>query len=173
MDIAILQNLLKSVSGCTFATLDAITHPVKGVDTIRCEMTGERVLLFATKDGKSGYELKVKRALLEAGKNADNFTVSDLPWGERIDNSPIIMHNGRYYLQTIQLSPGKSRYYIVDTEVDPRELGLRQVYPSAKQGLPEGESVIVHTYLVDNITRIAAMNEILVADDKSVLPVNP
>lgn len=154
MEIVEVINLLATIQGCTFAALDAETRPVPGVKKIT---TGERVLLFTNKNC-SGYENMVKRRLREAGKNPDNFVLSDLPWGERVKGTPLIEHNGKYYLQCICLDPGQSEYFIANRKVDPEYLNLPKKRPN--QGLGDN-SVYVHTYALESITRLSVKGEII------------
>ena len=160
MDQDILNNLLMKVEGCTFATLDAITMPKPG---LRCETVGERVIMFTNKRS-SGYENMVKRRLVAAGKNPDNFVLGELPWGERVPNSPLITLRGILYLQTILLVPGVCKYYVGNNEVDPKDFGIRP--RRTNQGLPPGEEVLVNTYRLENITRIALMGEVVNVSEK-------
>jgi hypothetical protein len=155
MKIEDFHALLAGINGCTFASLDSVTFPKKG---IRCVSIGTNVILFTNKTGESGYGAMVKRRLEEAGKNPDNFVLGDLPWGERIEGTPLIYHagQGRHYLQTVILHPGASRYYIGEREVDASILGAK---PSPNQGLPKGREVIVNTFALDSITRITLLGE--------------
>lgn len=157
MDYDFFMNLLSQIQGCTFANIDSVTYPRAG---IRCETTGTRVILFTNKTG-SGYDRMVRRRLEEAGKSPDNFTLHDLPWGERIPETPLIQHRGQLYLQTIVLDTGKSRYFIGNREVQPEGLLPPR---RTNQGLPRGDEVLVNTYKLSSITRIALMNEVLVGD---------
>ena len=153
MQLSEIQDLIAKIKGCTFASLDSVTYPSKG---IRRECVKESVILFAS----PGYEDMVNRRLASIGKTAD-FAVSSLPWGERLDNSPIIYHvkDGvpRHYLQTILLKEGECHFYICDTEVDPAQLGLPR--SGVNQGLPRENEVVVRTYRLDNITAIRLMGE--------------
>lgn len=150
-----IEDLIEKIKGCTFASLDAETFPYPG---IRKVTTGERVMLFTNKGG-SAYEKLVKRRLVAAGKNPDNFVLSDLRWGERIPDTPLIYHRGKHYLQVIQLSPGVSAYYFTSgREVpDPEKMGLLR--RRSNQGLSREDEVIVQTYKLDNIIRITLMGE--------------
>lgn len=151
-----LKVLLKSFKGATFASLDAITEPKPG---IFCETKACRVILYRMTQG-SGYENKVKRHLLEAGKDPSFFTVGDLPWGTRVEDLPLIEHKGKYYLQTLVLSPGASHHYLAASglEVNPRSFGIR---PNVawNQGLPAEKQVIVKTWNIENIARLAILGE--------------
>jgi hypothetical protein len=165
MDLATLMTLLEQIKGCTFATIDSVTEPTKG---IRCETSGTRVILFTNKTG-SGYERMVRRRLKEAGKNPDDFVLSHLPWGERVPETPLIAHRGEIYLQTIVLTEGTSRCFLRDTEVNCSDFLPRRNRPN--QGLG-ADSVLVRTYNLNSIIRIALMGEVLVADAEtaSVMP---
>lgn len=167
MELFPLQNLLDKIEGCTFATLDTVTVPSPGITK---RTTGERVILFTNKLS-SGYENMVKRRLLEAGKNPDNFVLGDLPWGTRLPNSPLIENKGKYYLQCIRLVDGQSRYFIGKREVEnPRGLMLRS--RRTNQGLSKDDEVEVCCYRLDHIERIVLMGDELVAgNDSSILPI--
>jgi hypothetical protein len=163
MDVFMLQNLLDKINGCTFANIDSITEPSNG---IRKETKGTRVILFTNKKS-SGYDNMVRRRLVAAGKNPDRFSLGDLPWGKRLPNSPLIENKGKYYLQCIVLAEGPSKYYIGEREINPA--GLLRTGQKTNQGLPPGEEVIVACFKLESITRIALMDEVLVADKQSVV----
>jgi hypothetical protein len=157
VEYEVLSNLLANIEGCTFATIDSETFPSPG---LRCVTRGTRVILYTNKNG-SGYAAKVRRHLVEAGKNASDFVLSDLPWGEKIPNTPFISHRGIYYLQTVILEPGQSNYFIGDRPVD-ASYAIRP--RRTNQGLPPGSEVFVSTYRLESIIRVAAMGEVLTAD---------
>ena len=128
--------------------------------------TGTSVLLF-TNEGGSDYERLVKRRLKEAGKDPRDFVLGDLPWGERIPNSPLIVHRGLHYLQTIVLEPGQSAGYTGNREVNLEDFILPR---RTNQGLSKADEVVVATYRVDHIDRIAIMGEILIASPRGLVP---
>jgi hypothetical protein len=166
MKFGAVRDLLAGVDGCTFASIDAVTMPCKGVRRV---VTGESVILFTNKGG-SGYENMVKRRLEKSGKDPESFTVGDLPWGVRLKGTPFIAHKGKAYLQTILLSPGTVKYYMGTRELSPEAaLGLiGNKEQGANQGLKPSNRVIVNTYMVENITAIHAMGKELVADESEV-----
>lgn len=147
MELGQVKLLIEAIKGCTFASIDSLTEPKKG---IHCRTTGASVIIFSMAEG-SGYENMVRKRLAELGKNADDFSVSDLPWGERVPGTPLIYHNDRYYLQTIELHPGNKTYFVGDREVDASILGKPR---RTNQRLPPGREVFVNTYALDNITKI-------------------
>lgn len=152
MQLDKLIAVLNEVHGCTFASLDC---RVREGACIR-ETKGEQVMLFANAKA-SGYERKVKRELSRIGRDPDGFRVSELPWGERLDNLPIITHRGFYYLQTIFLRPGSSKYFIGVKEV-PRPSYLRERFTPG-QGLPSDKQVIVNTYNIEHISSLRLKGE--------------
>lgn len=164
MDLGILQNLLDKIQGCTFASLDAICYPKPG---IRQEIKGERVILFTNKKC-SGYENMVRKGLTEAGKDPDSFVLGKLPWGERVPESPLIIHKGNFYLQTIVLVEGQSIYFVNNVPTPIEAIGLPARYMH-----PDPDRVTVHTYKLESIKRIALMGHILVADDeRAIMPLS-
>lgn len=163
MKFGAVRDLLSGVDGCTFASIDAVTMPCRGVRRV---VTGESVILFTNKGG-SGYEGMVKRRLEKSGKDPESFTVGDLPWGVRLKNTPFIAHKGKAYLQTILLTPGTVKYYMGTRELSP-EAALGIIGDKSRgegQGLKPSDRVICNTYMVENITAIHAMGKELVADE--------
>jgi hypothetical protein len=157
MELETLKVLVSRIHGCTFATIDTETYPVKG---LRKVSRGERVIIFRT-NGASGYEGMLKRRLEEAGLNADSFHVGPLPWGTRVEDLPIIENKGNYYLQTIEIAPGEDIYYFGATDQvinDPSAFGVRR-RPNTHQDLPSDRQVKISVYRIDNIKRIAIFGE--------------
>lgn len=154
MQLDDVLTFLSDINGSAFVSLSAVTYPARGIR----KTTTETVLVIQSA-GTSGYEAMVRRRLLEAGKNPDNFVLSDLPWGERLEEgSPIIVLRDKYYLQTIFLSHGEYHYFIGETEVDPKDLAL----PSRRtnQGLARGDEVLVKTYALDSIVELRLLDHI-------------
>jgi hypothetical protein len=151
MKLEEIADLLDQIKGATFASLDSETMPKKGV---RCVTVGVSVMLFTNKTG-SAYDRMVRRRLVAAGKNPDDFVLSDLPWGTRVPESPLIEHNGNYYLQCVVLRPGDSEFFVGRHRVDPLAFGIRP--QRTNQGLEEGKEVIVNTIALHSITRLTIM----------------
>lgn len=149
--------LLSRVNGCTFAALDAETHPSKGIrKTVFCET----VIVFTNKTG-SGYERMVRRRLEEIGKDPESFSVSELPWGERIPETPMIEHRGNLYLQAVVIRPGVTTCFIGTREVNCatfcRDRG------GYSQGLSDDRRVTVHAYKLESLLRLTLLGETLKA----------
>lgn len=151
-----LTTLLSSLRGATFASIDTETMPTLG---IRKVTKGTQVLLFANTKS-SGYESMVKRRLAEAGFDPDSFTVGELPFGERVDDLPVIVYNDNHYLQTIVLREGSSECFIGSTPVDCSILKMPRS-SNRSQGLPSDKTVKVATYKLDSILEIRLLGETL------------
>lgn len=163
MELYQIENLLSAIQGCTFASLSAVTHPVPGMTKVT---TGENVILFTNESG-SGYERMVKRRLQEAGLDPRSFTVSDLPFGQRIPGTPLIVHKGKYYLQTVLIRPGEIEYTVGTLNPTPISVDVARAMLGGRfnsQGLPEGRRVFVSTYALDNVTEIKLLGEIVRAE---------
>lgn len=91
---------------------------------------GSKVQLFQNKNS-NGYENMVKRRLEKEGKNPEDFVLSPAKWGERIKDTPIISHNGEFYLEVIFQYPGTSSYITIKNGV------VEDVEKSDILGLPE------------------------------------
>lgn len=148
-------DLLSRVKGCTFAALDAETKPSPGVRKVTMN---EQVLLFSMRSG-SGYENMVKRRLEEIGRDPNGFSVGDLPWGTRIDNTPCISHNDKIYVQMVVIRSGTSECFVGSRKVDCAAFGKKS--SGYGQGLPDDRRVVIHTYCLDNIVRLTLLGETL------------
>lgn len=155
MERADLDDLLNKIRGCTFASLDCVTNPERGVRKVT---TNERVIIF-TNQHSSGYENRVRRLLKQSGKNPDSFHAGALPWGIRIPGTPLIEHVGkkRIYLQAIILHEGEAEYFLGNLNVS-RPNWLREDRSGEYQGLGD-RSVKVRCYNLENITAIRLMKE--------------
>lgn len=123
---------------CVYAVLDAETSPSQGVTKVT---KNESVLLFS---GEGGYEALVRQRLKDFGKDPDAFSIGDLPWGERVADSPLIVNRGKFYLQTITIHQGVSEYFIKGTD---RKL-------SASLFEKKASIVPVKAYAIENIKRL-------------------
>lgn len=114
MDKEHLDQLIASINGCTFASLDTWTEPaIRGgrdnpfVGHILKHTIGRSVMLFT---GSLGYENMVRRRLEREGLDPDGFILSNRPWGERLPGTPYVNHKGRLYLECILRGFGQEEY---------------------------------------------------------------
>ena len=163
MKLSQINSIISQIKGTTFASLDSTTeeklsggkkNPHLGRVTKKTDNI--RIILFAS---MKGYENMVKRRLIKEGKNPDDFKVASLPWGNRIsEDSPIIEHNGNYYIQTIAQGSGQSRYFLDNREVEKESIiGMKEPTKSVKQNLDN--EVVVRTFKLDSIREIRLMGE--------------
>lgn len=172
-----LEQVLSGFEGATFAGLDTETiptltggksNPFQGKVLKRC--LGHSVMLFTNKL-TSGYDNMVKRRLKQAGLDPASFTMGALPWGKRLDNSPLIVNKDKHYLQCVFLGAGSTEFVALDTiKLNPNTVwnagdsiarymltGLREETGSEHQGLERDSQVIVRTYALDSIVAIRCM----------------
>jgi len=163
-----LIELLKSVNGASFISIDTITIPTirktlgdRGPSVpnphfgrIRKVMTGAVVMVFQNKT-INGYEAMVNRRLAAEGKDPASFTLGPRKWGQRLENLPVVEHEGQYYLEVIFLKPGQVQYYLDDHIIDPSLIqGMREnVVDETQQGGLENQ-VVIRSFKFDSITKI-------------------
>jgi hypothetical protein len=160
-----LLETLDTVNGCTFVGIDTETtvkltggkkNEMQGRVTKRT--TGIKAFAFGN-GGTNGYENMVNRRLAAEGKDA-NFQVGALAWGQRLPDSPIIEHNGGFYLQlVIDERAHPSVEYLLDGKPVAKDsiVGLPVSKPATNQGLEN--DVKVRTFKAESIVRIRAWGE--------------
>ena len=93
-------------------------------------------------------------------KAKELFKVSARAWGERIPETPVIVHTGKdgvtkHYLEVIFLGAGESTYYLDGQEIDKDSIiGLdpAEIKPESQGGLED--KVIIRTYTLSNVEEI-------------------
>lgn len=151
-----IQAILAIHTGPFKAFVSAHTSPAKGFykNSLR-----EKVILYNGVTD-SVFEDEVRQRLIEEGKDPSNFSVLDLPWGERVDGSSLIVHGDSAYLQTLVIEDGEEECYFGRTMVSPSDFpdvfrrGDERRHAAARQGLPEDKAVLVRTYSVRNILSV-------------------
>lgn len=160
-----LIKMLEAVNGMTFISIDTdiipemdkmldksagIRNPHYG--RVHKTQIGSSVMVFQNKR-INGYEAMVQRRLAQEGKDPFDFKLSPRRWGTRVENMPLVTHNGGYYLEVIFLHPGPVQYYLDDKPVpEERIIGLRKSYEPAQGGLER--KVILRCPSFDSIRRI-------------------
>lgn len=159
MDLATASLALANLAGGTFVGIDTDTvpmlkggrkNPMQGRITKR--MTGATVMCFSNTE-TNAYENMVRRRLEKEGKNADNFTLSPRAWGQRINGTAFVEHNGKHYLETIFLRSGKVEYLFDGAPIDPAKIEGLQDKPEAEQGGLDNK-VIIRTFALDSVTAL-------------------
>jgi hypothetical protein len=180
MQLEALKQTLSQFQGATFASLDTVTVPVllggkqnpfQGKIEKQCK--SHRVMLFTNKR-TNAYDNMVRRHLEQAGLDPTSFKLGELPWGERVPNSPFIICKGKHYLQCVFLEAGNVEYrmretvclsetnmslcFLKDEMIQKEQIeGLSDKTGSEHQGLERSKQVIVRTYAVDSIVAIRCM----------------
>jgi len=140
--MTMIQELMKNVNGSTFVGLDTETEPaLKGGKTnpfkgrVRKVMVGASVMVF---------------------QNKSTNEVGPRKWGERIDGTPFVVHQGTMYLEVIFLKPGQVKYTVDGIEcADPENItGLELDQEEANQGGLTNK-VIIRTFKVASIKRLS------------------
>lgn len=162
-----LKETIDQVRGTTFAGMTTLTqvklkggkkNPHQGRVTKRTE--GSNVILFAnTKD--PGYVSLVRKRMISEGKDPDTFEPQPRRWGVRVENTPFISHNDKYYLECFFVSAGKSTYFLDGEEIekdkiegleDKEEKESRESFKES-QGAIENK-VIIRTFDLNSIESI-------------------
>ncbi len=174
-----IVEVLKNLTGTGFIGIDSLTIVEKlpggqkneYQGRVKKVTTGIQATIFENKF-VNGYEQMVRRKLMAEGKNAD-FTVGKLQWGTKVENTPIILHNGKAYIQVIVRTKGDVEYLIDDKPVKKGKIGDDDVLTDDKGvvltylprkssregqqgGLSEEEQVIVNTFKLESITELRA-----------------
>lgn len=155
-----LMQLMQSVNGASFISLHTVTvvpllggakNEFKG--RVLKHTVGASIMVFQNKK-INGYEAMIKRRLEAEGKSPGSFSLSPRKWGTRLENMPIVEHEGNYYLEVIYLKPGKSHYEVDGRVVDINTIpGFKATPQESDQGGLD-DKVIIRTYKFDSIKEI-------------------
>lgn len=157
---------LSEVNGASFVSIDMTTVPLmnrtiggKGTPPnphyghITKKQIGMSVIIFQNKY-TNGYDSMVRRRLEQEGKDPTDFVLGERRWGKRIPNTPMVEHEGDYYLQVIALKPGTTEYLLDGQPIQKSEIiGLRPTVEGEQGGL--SRKVIIRCIRFDSIDRIA------------------
>ncbi len=156
-----ILSTLMQLDGCAIGSLVTETKvPLLGgkknemKDRVTKFAEGGNIMLFTNKNDSS-YRKMVAKRLAKEGKNPANFVLSPRTWGERIPETPFILHKGEYYLEAIFLSaPGKIQYKLDGQNIAKEDIkGLKADSGEAKQG-GLTDKVIIRTYKLSSILEI-------------------
>lgn len=129
--------------------------------------SGIAVTLFSNKN-QNGYENMVKRRLAEEGKDPESFQLSKAKWGTRLEDSPIIEHNGEYYLEVIVRHHGTPKYFYIHNEME-NEISKDMIFgfPPSREKTGQGgleNQVVVNRYKLSSITGIRVLGDSYTGD---------
>jgi hypothetical protein len=158
-----LVKKLMAIVGPTPATFIART-PVKMNKT----MAGDRskpnpYLDKVVKEQKSNvfinfnYQNSVNRALAKEGKEAD-FEAKPRKWGVKVPGTPLVTHEGRYYLEARFLNNEPSVKYLMEGQEIEKDLLKPYITEKNVESIKENqgleEIVIMRDFKIDNIMQI-------------------
>jgi len=158
-----------TINGNTFINIETMTavsdlvkpksNPFNGA----MKMNISNVQIFQNKNGSS-YEAKVKREMAKEGKDPESFELQPRTWGERIKNTPLVMHKGEFYLEVMFNSQvGATKFFHEGKEISAETLKPhRRIKVEGKQGGLENK-VIIRTY------KVASIQSITIAKQKYVI----
>jgi len=161
MNIDELKQKLDGVEGVASFMLDTKTDvKLKGgkknplQDRVQKQVKNAEVLIYHKYNG-NGYEELVKEQMLKEGKDPSEFVLKPRAWGKRIENTPFVEHNEKYYLECIFVKSGNSEY-LVDGEVynedDIEGLPEKKVSDNSQGGIES--KIVIRTFAVDSILNI-------------------
>ena len=156
-----LMAALKQLNGCAIAGIDTKTiepllggkkNPMK--DRVSKVMKHGSIMFFCNLNN-NGYDAMVKRRLIKEGKDPESFKLGKRVWGERVPNTPFVLHKGQVYVETIFLSAPKDVSYLLDNEPIAKSdiEGLKVKKIEGKQG-GLNDKVIIRTYKLESIEKL-------------------
>lgn len=161
---------LSDFNGCQIIGLDTVItvkltggkkNPMQG--RVRKITEGNQVMIFKNGNGyKNMVNRRLKEQFDEIGMTTtelferianQDFEPGPRPWGTRVDDSPIISHKGKLYLECIFLKAGQSKYFLNGEEIAKEDIiGL----PVKTEGQQGGliDKVVVRTFALDSIIKV-------------------
>jgi hypothetical protein len=169
-----ISEVLAKLSGTMFIGIDTVTDvklPGGKSNILQGRVfkvtTGLRARVNQNKY-TNAYENAVKKKLLEEGKDPDSFELGERTWGTRIPETPIVSHNGAYYLECLIDGSGETHYlidnvrhealtnktddqkYLANEDGDILTL-LPKTYDNSESQGGATDKVIIRTYKLDSI----------------------
>ena len=161
MELQQIQQLLSNNSGEVSLMITTETNvklkggkknPLQG--KVTKTTTGSKVLVSVGGD-QSLYENKIKQQMQQEGKDPLEFQLKPRAWGTRVDNTPIIFHKDKYYLECLFVSSGDTSYFVDGEQTDKDSIeGLPEVNVSEKSQGGVENKIIIRTFSIDSIKAI-------------------
>ncbi len=166
--------MLKGLKGTTFATLYCDSEPkLKCPKTKNKHMQG-RIRKQSTVNCTLGfiYANSVNRQRVREDKEGD-FTPNKRKWGVRVPQTPLVHHNGNWYLETKVEKVYDTRYLLDGKVVDRSEIA-EYLAQSSKQPQQElDKEVILRDYKVDSIIAATINGKQYVIDERNDMCLTP
>ncbi len=147
-----LIKILMGITGSTFATITAETEAK--MNKTNNPYYGEVTKVTeATVNINFNYQNAVNNARAKEDKEAD-FVAQPRKWGQHVPGTPLILHNGAYYLEARFLKNTSTTYYHKNVECDKSlfESFMPTVKESKTQDLEN--QVIMRDFKIENIKSV-------------------
>jgi len=173
-----LRDQINQFHGSQIISLDTVTdvrvrggkkNPYYG--KLRKVTKGSLVMIFKSSVGfknmvnrRLANQIELQGDILAVVNGDQSFTPGPRPWGKRVSDTPFVFHKEKYYLETIFLRPGKTKYYFGSKEVrkeDIKESLFLKV--EGKQGDLRNK-VIIRTYAMSSIIKVRKAGAELVGE---------
>jgi hypothetical protein len=123
-----LQKVLQNLGACKFASMVAETVPALKAPKTNgllnpdgsSRIVKRSKITLATGDNLS-YKSVVNGRLRKQGET-EIAEVQPRKWGERVPNTPFVIHKGQLYLETLILGVSETRYFLDGKEVQKSEI---------------------------------------------------
>ncbi len=165
--------MLAKVKGATFATIVTETEPAFNKFSRTKDALGNKVPCPYNEVVKVStmnitinfiYANSVNRAQVKEGSEGD-FTPAPRKWGERVEGTPFVMHDGKIYLEAkANAAPSQLAYIDKTTGAEVDKALLEDYLPvkksnAAHQGLSEENEIIVRDFKLLSIKEIKMNGE--------------
>ncbi len=151
---------LKQLNGVAMASIDSVTevkltggkkNPQKDRVT---KVLKHGSIMFACNMNNNSYNDMVKRRLVKEGKDPESFRLGKRVWGERVPNTPFVLHKGQVYVEAIFMAAPKDISYLLDGKpIDKNQINGLPKKSEGKQGGLDNK-VSIRTYKLGSITKL-------------------
>jgi hypothetical protein len=162
-----LQKVLQNLGSCTFASIVAEVEPkLKSPKTNglvnpdgSSRIVKRSKVTLAVGDNLS-YKSVVNRRLEKVGEDKVD-EVQPRKWGERVPNTPFVIHKGQLYLESLVINVSDTRYFLDGKEVPKSDVQhfLAEKTSSDTYGLGDNQPVW-RDYKLSSIREVKTNNEV-------------
>jgi hypothetical protein len=126
---------------------------------VKKRVENSQVVVYNRHSG-NGYAELVKEQMVREGKDPEEFVLKPRAWGERITNTPFVVHKEKYYIECVFEQSGETTI-LLDGEVTDEEIEgmpVKKVSTTVAQTESQGgieEKVIIRTFSVESISKMS------------------
>jgi hypothetical protein len=157
-----IVSVFSKLRGCSFISVDTTTavslsggknNPMK--DRVTKVVKGQSVIVFENRN-TNGFQNMINRRLISENKNPD-YKVGGRVWGMKVPNTPVVEHNGQFYLEFVILSSGTVNYYLDGQSILWKDIIGTKPVTTANQNL--SSQIELRCVKVENINKIKAFGK--------------